>query len=99
MYGRRKRREEFSVSGDGVSWALRSLFRGLLSRRVTLKTRGGRTLLPVPLVVAAPAVLLAPLWILLAAVAALAVGLRIVLEGPPRPTPAVVSPEMKAAAN
>jgi hypothetical protein len=84
MAAKRVRREEFALTGDRIAEAARSLFRSLLQRRVTLKTRGGRRLLPVPLLIALPITLLLPLWVLVGALASLAVGLRITLEGPAR---------------
>ena len=84
MAPQRARREEFTLTGDKVAEAARGLLRSLLQRRVTLKTRGGRRLLPAPLILAFPITLLLPLWVLVGALAALALGLRIVLEGPAR---------------
>lgn len=80
----RTRREEFTLTGDKVAEAARAVVRSLLQRRVTLKTRAGRPLVPVPLLLAFPLALLLPLWVLVGALAALAVGLRITLEGPAR---------------
>lgn len=80
MAGRRARTEEFSISGDRIGAAARALFRGIWDRRVALKTRAGRRLLRVPLILALAAVLLLPLLVLLGAALSLAVGLRITFE-------------------
>ena len=80
MAGRRARTEEFSISGDRIGAAARALFRGIWGRRVALKTRAGRRLLRVPLILALAAVLLLPLLVLLGAALSLAVGLRITFE-------------------
>jgi hypothetical protein len=76
----RPRREEFAVNGDQVASATKTIFRALLVRRLALKTRAGRTLIWVPLIVGVVGAILLPLWALVVLLAALVVRLRIVVE-------------------
>lgn len=77
---RRPRTEEFTINGDQVVSSAKTIFGALLVRRLALKTRAGRTLLWVPLILGVVGAILLPLWALVVLLAALVVRLRIVVE-------------------
>ena len=77
---RKPRIEEFGVSGEQVASAARGFFSALLVRRLAIKTRRGRTLLWVPMLVGVFGIILLPLWAIVFFLAALVFGLRIVVE-------------------
>jgi hypothetical protein len=76
--------EEYEISGDRVMAKIKELVREGRVRRISLQNKEGKTLLEIPLTVgvagAAVGALLAPFWIAIAAIAALAAQLRIVVE-------------------
>ena len=76
--------EEYEISGDRVMAKIKELVREGRVRRISLQSKEGRTLLEIPLTVgvagAAVAALLAPFWVAIAAIAALAAQVKIVVE-------------------
>jgi hypothetical protein len=76
--------EEFEVSGDKVVSRVKELLHEGNVRRISLRTKEGKTLIEVPLTIgvagAATAALLAPVWAAIGAIAAMVVDLRIVVE-------------------
>ncbi|MEW6756740.1 MAG: hypothetical protein AB1347_00825 [Acidobacteriota bacterium] len=96
MNGRRPRVEEFSLSGFQVQSWIAAAWRAVLSRRVVLKSRSGRSLLWIPLFLFAPLVLLEPFWVLLGTVLLLALGGRLSLERSD-PAPDGIPPVQAAA--
>jgi len=82
-------KEEFTISGDEVVARIRQLIGEGNVRRVIIRTEDGRTLLEVPLTTAsavgAAAVLFAPVFAAIGALAALAAKLTIVIERTDQP--------------
>lgn len=80
----KSRNEEISINGDELVAKVRELVQQGNIRRLSIRTEDGRTLIEVPLTaggaIAAAAVLLAPVWAAIGAIAALAARLTIVIE-------------------
>jgi hypothetical protein len=78
------RTEEFSINGEELLAKLRELVHEGNVRRLIIRGQDGKTLIEVPLAaggaVAAVAVILAPVWAALGALAALAAKLTVVVE-------------------
>jgi hypothetical protein len=74
------RTEEFIVSGGRVKEKLKELIREGNVRRIILRNPQGRTLLDMPLTAGLAGALLAPFWIAVGAVLALAKEFTIVVE-------------------
>ncbi len=76
--------EEFEVSGDKVIAKMKELLHEGNIRRISLKTKEGKTLIEMPLTIgvagAAAAAMLAPMWAAVGAVAALVTDLTIAVE-------------------
>ena len=76
--------EEFEVSGDKVMTKIKELIREGRTRRISLKNEQGTTLLEIPFTVGAAGALvgivLAPIWVAIAAIAAMMARLKIVVE-------------------
>lgn len=77
---RKPRIEEFGVNGEQVASAAKGFFSALLVRRIAIKTRKGKTLLWVPMLVGVFGIILLPLWAIMFFLGALVFGLRIVVE-------------------
>ena len=74
------RNEEFEITGDALVSKLKELLHAGNIRRVTIKNEQGVTLIEIPLLVGAAAVVLLPVWAAIGAIAALAARLKIVIE-------------------
>jgi hypothetical protein len=78
------RTEEFTINGEELVGKIRELVQEGNVRRVSIRTEDGRTLIEVPLTtggaIAVAAMILAPVWAALGALAALAARVTIVVE-------------------
>ena len=78
------RTEEFTINGEELIGKIRELVQEGNVRRVSIRTEDGRTLIEVPLAtggaIAVAAIVLAPVWAALGALAALAAKVTIVVE-------------------
>jgi hypothetical protein len=74
------RREEHQVSGEGLVAKIKEIVRQGNVRRIIIKDESGRTLLEIPLTIGVVGVLLAPVWIAVGAIAALAANYTLVVE-------------------
>jgi len=85
------RTEEFNINGEELLTRLRELLKEGNVRRVSIRNEEGKTLIEVPLTtgsaLAVAAVIIAPVWAALGALAALAAKLTIVIERVGEPTP------------
>ncbi|MDB4913618.1 MAG: hypothetical protein JWM95_1262 [Gemmatimonadetes bacterium] len=75
--------EEIKVSGAKLKSTLKSLIREGNVRRIVLRNGQGRTLLDMPLAAGIAGVLLAPFWIAVGTVVALATDFTILVERDP----------------
>lgn len=75
--------EEIKVSGPKLKAALKSIIREGNVRRVVLRNSQGRTLLDMPLAAGIAGVLLAPFWLAVGGVVALATDFTILVERDP----------------
>ena len=75
--------EEIKVSGAKLKSTLKSIIREGNVRRVVLRNGQGRTLLDMPLSVGIAGALLAPFWIAVGSVVALATDFTILVERDP----------------
>lgn len=72
--------EEFKVTGDRVVGKVKELIREGNVRRIIIKNEEGRTLLEIPLTIGVVGTILLPVWVALAALAALVANLTIAVE-------------------
>lgn len=72
--------EELKVTGEQLVATVRKLVHEGNVRRVILKTESGETFLEIPLTIGVVGAMLVPLWAALGVAAALASGMRIVVE-------------------
>lgn len=75
--------EEIKVSGPKLKATLKSIIREGNVRRIVLRNSQGRTLLDMPLAAGLAGVLLAPFWIAVGGVVALATDFTILVERDP----------------
>lgn len=80
MEERKKRLEEFRVSGSEILEKIKEIIREGNARRIIFKTEDGKTFMEIPLTVGIVGSLIAPVWAAIGAVAALASNLTIVVE-------------------
>ncbi|MGQ9801059.1 MAG: DUF4342 domain-containing protein [Candidatus Saccharicenans sp.] len=80
MEEKRKRFEEFKVSGSEILEKIKEIIREGNARRIIFKTEDGKTFMEIPLTVGIVGTLIAPVWAAIGAVAALASNLTIVVE-------------------
>ena len=75
-----KKTEEHKVSGDDLLKKVKEIVREGNARRITIKSEAGKTLLEIPLSLGVVGVVLAPVWIAIGTIAALAGRYTIVVE-------------------
>ncbi|HAR37025.1 MAG TPA: hypothetical protein DCR87_09065 [Acidobacteria bacterium] len=80
MEDKKKRFEEFKVSGSEILEKIKEIIREGNARRIIFKTEDGKTFMEIPLTVGIVGTLIAPVWAAIGAVAALASNLTIVVE-------------------
>jgi hypothetical protein len=83
-YGQKPRTEEFTINGDQVVAKVKELIHEGDIRQITIKTEEGKVLLQIPLTIgvagATAAVILAPVFAAIGALAAIVARLTIVIE-------------------
>lgn len=83
--------EEFSVAGSKIKDTLKGILREGNVRRIMIQNASGRTIIDMPLTAGVVGAALAPLWIAIAGIAALAASYKILVvrdvSGPPAPMP------------
>jgi hypothetical protein len=72
--------EEHKVSGEGLVAKIKELIRQGNVRRVIIKDENGRSLIEIPLTIGLVGAVLAPVWIAVGAIAALAANYTLVVE-------------------
>jgi hypothetical protein len=72
--------EEHKVSGEGLVAKIKELIRQGNVRRVIIKDENGRSLIEIPLTIGVVGAVLAPVWIAVGAIAALASNYTLVVE-------------------
>ena len=72
--------EEHKVSGDDLLKKVKQIIRDGNARKITIKSEAGKVLLEVPLTLGVVGVVLAPVWIAIGTIAALAGRYTIVVE-------------------
>ena len=72
--------EEHKVSGDDLLSKVKQIVREGNARKITIKSDAGKTLLEIPLTLGVVGVVLAPVWIAIGTIAALAGRYTIVVE-------------------
>jgi len=76
--------EEFEISGDKVVAKIKELVREGNIRRISLKTKDGKSLIEVPLTIGVAGVaavaLLTPVWAAIGAIAAMVADLKVIVE-------------------
>ena len=75
-----KRTEEHKVSGDDLLKKVKEIIREGNARKITIKSEAGKVLLEIPLSLGVVGVVLAPVWIAIGTIAALAGRYTIVVE-------------------
>ncbi|MBC7349557.1 MAG: DUF4342 domain-containing protein [Candidatus Aminicenantes bacterium] len=80
MEDKKKRFEEFKVSGSEILEKIKEIIREGNARRIIFKTEDGKSFMEIPLTVGIVGTLIAPVWAAIGAVAALASNLTIVVE-------------------
>ena len=80
MAGKRRRREEFSVTGGEIMSGLRALLRAITARGIALKSRSGSVFLRIPLWLGMAVFIFLPLWCVAALLIALVLRVRIAIE-------------------
>lgn len=75
-----KRTEEHKVSGDDLLRKVKEIIREGNARKITIRSEAGKTLLEIPLSLGVVGVVLAPVWIAIGTIAALAGRYSIVVE-------------------
>jgi len=78
-----KRTEEHKVSGDDLLRKVKEIVREGNARKITIKSDAGKILLEIPLTLGIVGVVLAPVWIAIGTIAALAGRYTIVVEKKP----------------
>ena len=78
--GANKGTEEHKVSGDQLLDKVKEIIREGNARKITIKSDAGKTLLEIPLSLGVIGVVLAPVWIAIGTIAALAGRYTIVVE-------------------
>jgi len=78
------RTEEFEISGDTVVAKIKELVHEGNIRRISLKTKEGKSLIDVPLTIGVAGVtavaLLTPVWAAIGAIAAMVADLKVIVE-------------------
>ena len=72
--------EEHTVSGDKLLDKVKQIVREGNARRITIKSDSGKVLMEIPLTIGVVGVVLAPVWIAIGTIAALAGKYTIVVE-------------------
>ena len=72
--------EEHTVSGDKLLDKVKQIVREGNARRITIKNDSGKVLMEIPLTIGVVGVVLAPVWIAIGTIAALAGHYTIVVE-------------------
>ena len=72
--------EEHTVSGDKLLDRVKQIVREGNARRITIKNDAGKVLMEIPLTIGVVGVVLAPVWIAIGTIAALAGHYTIVVE-------------------
>ncbi len=72
--------EEHTVSGDKLLDKVKQIVRDGNARRITIRNEAGKSLLEIPLTLGVVGVVLAPVWIAIGTIAALAGRYTIVVE-------------------
>ena len=72
--------EEHTVSGDKLLDKVKQIVRDGNARRITIKSDTGKVLMEIPLTIGVVGVVLAPVWIAIGTIAALAGRYTIVVE-------------------
>jgi len=72
--------EEHKVSGDDLLNKVKQIIKDGNARKITIKSEAGKVLLEVPLTLGVVGVVLAPVWIAIGTIAALAGRYTIVVE-------------------
>jgi len=72
--------EEHKVSGDDLLKKVKQIIKDGNARKITIKSEAGKVLLEVPLTLGVVGVVLAPVWIAIGTIAALAGRYTIVVE-------------------
>jgi hypothetical protein len=72
--------EEHKVSGEGLVAKIKELIRQGNVRRVIIKDENGRSVIEIPLTIGLVGAVLAPVWIAVGAIAALAANYTLVVE-------------------
>ncbi|MDH7492518.1 MAG: DUF4342 domain-containing protein [Candidatus Saccharicenans sp.] len=80
MEEKKKKFEEFKVSGSEILEKIKGILREGNARRIIFKTEDGKTFMEIPVTVGIVGTLIAPVWAAIGAVAALASNLTIVVE-------------------
>ncbi|HJU89337.1 MAG TPA: DUF4342 domain-containing protein [Gemmatimonadaceae bacterium] len=80
------RTEEHKVSGEGLVAKIKELIRQGNVRRIIIKDENGRSLIEIPLAIGIAGAVLAPVWIAVGAIAALAANHTLVVERVDRAT-------------
>ena len=80
------RTEEHKVSGDGLVAKIKEIIRQGNVRRIIIKDESGRSLIEIPLAIGIAGAVLAPVWIAVGAIAALAANHTLVVERVDRTT-------------
>ncbi|MGB9906410.1 MAG: DUF4342 domain-containing protein [Candidatus Saccharicenans sp.] len=80
MEEKKKKFEEFKVSGSEILEKIKEIIREGNARRIIFKTEDGKIFMEIPLTVGIVGTLIAPVWAAIGAVAALASNLTIVVE-------------------
>jgi hypothetical protein len=75
-----KRTEEHKVSGDQLLKKVKEIVREGNARKITIKSDAGKVLLEIPLTLGIVGVVLAPVWVAIGTIAALAGRYTIVVE-------------------
>jgi hypothetical protein len=75
-----KRTEEHKVSGDQLLKKIKEIIREGNARKITIKNDSGKVLLEIPLSLGVVGVVLAPVWVAIGTIAALAGKYTIVVE-------------------
>lgn len=75
-----QRTEEHSVNSDKLLEKVRQIVRDGNARRITIRSESGKTLMEIPLTFGIVGVVLAPVWIAIGTIAALAGRYTIVVE-------------------
>jgi hypothetical protein len=72
--------EEHKVSGDQLLNKIKQIVRDGNARKITIRNESGKSLMEIPLTIGVAGVVLAPIWVALGTIAALAGHYTIVVE-------------------